>query len=365
MSPVRLPARWSSRPPRPTPAGAVIAAAQVGRGQRGLEQAIFGTGDPDRIAGIVGRFCVRWLGAAVERYEFFSTAVQSVHGLRLVDGRGVVVKVARRCAGDEAFLRAVQAVQAHLAAGGFPCPRPLLAPTALQDGIAVVEELQDRGVRADAHDRRTRRAMAGCLAEQVHLCRRFVGATALGPPLLATPPPDRLWPAPHDDRFDFAVRAAGAAWIDDLAAVARARVVDDAGGRLVVAHSDWRAEHVRFARREIVATYDWQSLAVGAEPALIGQIGHAFTIDLGIEQRRRRPTLGDYRGFVTDYESASGRRFTPEDRRTIDASWVYAIAYGARCEHADAAAGLPARTPDPAEDSFAALLAHHGPQLLR
>jgi hypothetical protein len=39
-------------------------------------------------------------------------------------------------------------------------------------------------------------------------------------------------------------------------------------GEIVVAHSDWRAEHLRFEDEKIVAVYDWQSLAVGREPAL-------------------------------------------------------------------------------------------------
>jgi hypothetical protein len=365
---VRLPMGWRVGAPRATPLGAAIGAAQARGTRRALEQGIFGTGDPNRIAAMVGGFCFRFLGAAVERYEFFSSSAQSVHGVRLTDGRGVVLKVARRCAGDESFLRAVQAVQQHLSASGFPCPRPLLEPTALRGGIAVAEELQDCGARADGHDPGTRRAMARRLAEQIRLSRGFADVPGLGPPLLATPPPEDLWPPPHDDRFDFGMSAGGAGWIDDLATEARARVVAGVAGvgdDAVVAHSDWRAEHVRLAGGEVVATYDWQSLALGAEPALVGQIAHAFTMDLGVEQARRRPTLGDYRGFVADYESARGRPFTREEHRTIDAAWVYALAYGARCELADAAADLPAGRPDPAEDSFAALLAHHGPELLR
>jgi hypothetical protein len=41
-------------------------------GRRLLEEEAFGTGDRDRIAMIVDRFCVRRLGAPIERYEFFS-----------------------------------------------------------------------------------------------------------------------------------------------------------------------------------------------------------------------------------------------------------------------------------------------------
>jgi len=158
-------------------------------------------------------------------------------------------------------------------------------------------------------------------------------------------------------------RAPGAEWIDELATAARDRL-SEAAGEVVVAHSDWRTEHVRFERREIVSTYDWQSLAVGTEPALIGQIGHTFTVDLGIEQRRRRPTLAGFSAFVADYESARCRSFTGAERKAIDAAWVYAIAYGARCEHSDLVLIWNLPKADIAQDSFTGLLARHGAQLL-
>jgi hypothetical protein len=175
-------------------------------------------------------------------------------------------------------------------------------------------------------------------------------------------PSDELWPEPHDRRFDFAATAGGAEWIDALAVAARERL--GAGcGEVVVAHSDWRAEHARF-EDEIVATYDWQSLAVGRETALLGSVGHAFTADWGVTQARRTPTIDEYRSFVADYEAARDGRFSRPERRTIDAAWVYATAYGARCEHSDAQLGFAWAQPDVTEDSYRGLLARHGAQLL-
>ena len=106
------------------------------------------------------RFCWRALGSSIERYEWFATSVMSVHGLRLGDGRRVVVKIRRRSLGQR-FLAAVQVVQAHLAAHRFPCPRPLLGPTAVEAGVAVVEELLVRGLRASGHDPQIRGACFG------------------------------------------------------------------------------------------------------------------------------------------------------------------------------------------------------------
>jgi hypothetical protein len=54
---------------------------------------VFGDPDPAGMAEALERFCDRELGAGVERAEFFEASVGSVHGLRLLDGRCVVVKV--------------------------------------------------------------------------------------------------------------------------------------------------------------------------------------------------------------------------------------------------------------------------------
>jgi hypothetical protein len=331
-------------------------------GPRQPEEDIFGSGDPEVIAAVVDRFCARSLGSGVERYEFFATSVLSVHGVRLLDGRRVVVKAARRSFGS-AFLAAAQTVQSHLAARGFPCPKPILGPAALERGIAVVEELLDRGARADAHDDAIRFEMAGTLARQIELARPFVSLDGLRASPHASPGVDEVWPEPHDARFDFQASAGGAEWIDRLARTARGRLAESTG-ETVVAHADWRAEHVRFDGGEIVATYDWQALAVGSEPALIGQIAHGFTTDWSIDQERRTPTLEEFRAFVGDYEAARGRRFSDAEREIVNAAWVYGTAYGARCEHSDLVLGLPWAS-DPDDDSYRGLLARHGRQLLR
>jgi hypothetical protein len=353
------------RGPRDAPLGALIAAAHARHGRRALDRDIFGTDDPGEIAAMVDRFCVRSLGAAIERYEFFATSVHSVHGLRLSDRRRVVVKVARQSSGAASFFNAVQSVQSHLVASGFPCPRPLLEASLLHGGIAVVEELVDRGSRANGHRPRIRRAMAAGLAEQIRLCRGFVDIGGLGPPMIAMAAPDQAPPSgAHDHIFDPSTHGRGAEWIDELAGAARDRLAANAGDELVVAHTDWRSEHVRFKRAKVIATYDWESLAIGSEPAILGHIAHTFTIDFGIEQKRRMPTLHDFRAFVADYERARGRRFTAAQQSTIDAAWVYAIAYNARCQHLDAAPTINPHKAYGHEDSFRGMLARYGEQLV-
>jgi hypothetical protein len=358
--PIRLPGTIR-RLPEP-PLGSVIAATHARAGRRDLDRDIFGTYEPGRIASIVDRFCVFSLGAGIERYRFFATSVHSVHGVELADGRRVVIKVARPSAGAEACFAAVQTVQFHLAASGFPCPRPVLEATEMHGGVAVVEQMLDRGAPANGHRPWIRREMAAVLAKQVDLCRGFVGLSGLGAPLVATPRAGQLWPGAQDHTFASAARARGTQWIDELAGAARATLAA-ADDDVVVAHSDWRSEHVRFKRAKIVATFDWESLAIGPEAAMLGQIAHTLTIDFGIKQKRRMPTLQDFRAFVDTYESARGRDFTPAQRKTIDAAWVYSTAYNARSQNAGESVPNPKRA-YAGEDSFRGMLARYGELLL-
>ncbi len=79
---------------------------------------VFEDPDPAQIAAALDAFCRRSLGASIERSELFQASVGSVHGLRLDDGRRVVIK-AHRPGTAAAFLTAMQRVQKTLAAEGF------------------------------------------------------------------------------------------------------------------------------------------------------------------------------------------------------------------------------------------------------
>ena len=343
-------------PPRP-PAGFDALA---------LERDVFATADPGRIAVIVDGFCRRRLGAGVAGYELFATSAGSVHGVRLDDGRRVVVKAFRREA-DVAHLAAVQHVKTALGDQGFPAPRPLAGPAPLARGVAIAEALLDDGAWADAHDPSARRAVAAGLADLVARARPLASVPGL---VAWTTAYDRLWRRPHDARFDFPATAAGAEWIDRLAA--RARRLLGAAGDPVVGHGDWRVEHLRFAADggALRAVYDWDSLAVGPEALFAGAAAHAFTADWSREGHRSIPTIDESLAFLDDYEAARGRPFTGSERRAARAALVAAMAYSARCGHSDRLTALGTRAPAvPATpvppDSCLSILARHGERLLR
>jgi hypothetical protein len=346
---------------------AVIAATYAHwEGYQGFnERDVFGTVEPAAIVKAVDAFCQAQLAACIDGYEFYATSVCGVHGVRLGDGRRIVVKV-HRAGADVEHLAAVQEVQRHLAAAGFPAPRPILGPTRLAGGVAVVEEMLDRGGWADAHEPRIRRLVAGALARQIELCKSLVDLPGLKSRALVT---RQLWRRPHDRRFDFAATAEGAEWIDRLAVEANRRLDEEGAGEAVVGHNDWRVEHLRFAGDGLSAVWDWDSLSVGAEPASVGSAAHAFVSDWGVDDLSCVPTLEEALAFIADYEAARGEPFGPDECGAAIASLVASMAYSARCEHSDAMTDMGTRPPRCAppflpRDGYLGFLAAHGPGLL-
>jgi Phosphotransferase enzyme family len=327
-----------------------------------LERDVFATTDAHLIAALVDRFCRERLGAGVERCDFFASSVGSVHGLRLADGRRVVVKAYRRDI-DIAHVTAMQRVQARLAADGFPAPCPMLAPTPLAHGIAIVEALLDRGQWVDAHEPTGRKAVAAGLAQLVARARSLGGAPGLTSWRDAY---DGLWRHPHDRRFDFSGTAHGAEWIDRLAAAAGRCLDENDAGDHVIGHGDWRVEHLRFADGELSAVYDWDSLSVGPEPVFAGSAAHAFTADWSIEGHACIPTVDESLAFLADYEAARGAPFSKRERRLARAGLVAAMAYSARCGHSDRLTACGTRPPRRPREPIPpdGILARHGARLL-
>jgi hypothetical protein len=241
------------------------------------------------------------------------------------------------------YLEAMQAVQRHLAAAGFPAPMPLAPPARLGRGVAVAETLLDRGAPPDGRDPVQRRGMAAGLAELVRLARPLTGLEGLRENIMAVAPGE-LWPTPHDGRFDFAATSAGAEWIDGIAIAAKA--IRDAApvGERVVGHTDWRAEHLRFERGRLTAVHDWDSLAVLPEAALAGSVAHMFTANW--ETGTPGPTFDEALAFVADYAAArEGGPFSAHEERSARAALVHTMAYTARCEHSDALTDFGRRVP--------------------
>jgi Ser/Thr protein kinase RdoA (MazF antagonist) len=319
------------------------------RGQT-VERLIFGTEDARAIGRAVDELCRSRLGASVDAELFRRTSVGTTVGVRLDDGRRVVVK-AHQPRQQAPYLAAAAEVQRRLASAGFPCPAPLLGPVPLGRGLATLEELVDEGDFRDTREPALRRSLARLLARLVRLTRPLGAPAALGE-TWSLWEADGLWPeTAHSPIFDFAATAAGAERIDDFGRKAKQRV-DDRGPPLVV-HTDWSGKHFRFdAGGAVTVVYDWDSLGLATEAKAVGIAAATYTSNYELRVDHA-PAPEEVAAFVDEYALARAEPLDPDERRTILAAAAYVVAYTARCEHA---LGLVA--------DFSRALARHGEDYL-
>ena len=274
--------------------------------------------------------CREALGVDARELVFRSTAVGDVFGVRVDDGRHVVVKLHQPREVPET-LAAVLAVQAHHRRAGFPCPEPLSGPVAV-DVYATIETMLLDGDPADTHDPRRRRLVA----EALPATSRSPANAGIRPALRRgwnAYPSDRLWPTEaHDPRLDLAGTAAGAEWIDAFAARVKPTATRPAPPAL--GHTDWSGKHFRFAEDRITAVYDWDSVRVASEPVIAGNAAFAFTANWDLPGVDPAAEPDEVSAFIDEYESARGTRLTRGEREQTIACGAYLMAYVARCEHA-------------------------------
>lgn len=326
-----------------------------------VELDCFGTDNAERIVEIVNEFCQSHLGSSLRGYLFYGASVGSTHGVQLEDGRDLVIKVRPPpetnpyLSLERTSLEGICRVMTWLADRGYPCPRPVLGPTPLAKGFATVEEFFEKGRRGNGFNPECRKIIASGFAELIRLLRSFEGEVSC---LRHFQRDEALYAQPHSKLFDFEKTAEGAEWIDAFAE--RARRAEAHGGEPVLGHADWRVEHLRFQDGRIVATYDWDSLAYCPETELVGISAHAFTADWTLEGVRRIPAADDIHAYIADYEEARGQPFSRRERGSVFATWVYCIAYGARCAHS-----LEPNKTDWEENTWPYLLRTEGKALLR
>lgn len=314
----------------------------------GIERAVFGQHDRGEIDRWVAAHVAARLGDQVTQVLFRSGRVSPVYGLLLRSGTAIVVKVHRPPAGVE-YLAAAIACQRRLADAGYPCPRPLDGPATTSGLTAVIETLLDEGEAGNAHDPSVRSAMARALHTQVQTLRDTADDQAHDSQLHAlrvgAPAWSRYehgsWPTPHDPIFDFSTTPPGWAWLDRLASQA-SQILSTTRHVDAVAHVDWICGNLRFDSHEVSASYDWDSLAAGPEPVLVGLSAGAFTA--GSTNGDQAPSPLEVRQFLQDYDRLRARPLTSSEQETAAAAATWVMAYNARCNLSLLAPGIP---PDP------------------
>ena len=111
---------------------------------------------------------------------------------------------------------------------------------------------------------------------------------------------------------------------------------------LSAAPASWlRVQNLAFTDNQMSAIYDWDSVALVPEPALVGSASVMHPIDWRLERPDPLPTLAQLDGFVADYEAVRGAPFSDHEHEVLAAGQRWIASYGARCQHSDLLGILP------------------------
>ena len=313
----------------------------------GAQQDILGATTVEQVRDWLANHVRDHLGSGIDAILFTDGVVGAVFGLRLSDGREVVLKALRPGANVQRLQTVVRA-QNTLAASGFGCARVVDGPSSTRGVVAIVEERLTCASTGSPHEATVGAAMAAALATQIDTLRAMDGVALVpGRPAWADWS-GGAWPVPHHPAFDFSAAVPGFEWVDE-AADAAAEILRAADGTpRVIGHTDWVWQNVCIVDGVFVAGYDWDSLAYAPEPTIVGLNAGAFT--QGSADPPDAPTAAEVTAFLDDYESC--RSFSPAERRTAEAAATWVRCYNARC-----ALDLPRHGLTPPAGSFIEMLA--------
>lgn len=271
------------------------------------------------------RWCRRWLDAEPTQVLFESGNLSSVIGLRLTDGREVVVKVrppTRR-------IQACVEVQRHLWVAGFPCPRPLARPAPLGALIATAEAYVPGGMQLEPGPEAAR-PFAEALVELVRLA----------PPVAALPTLDPspawvrwdhhepgTWPRPASTEANLNALPEPA-WLEAVARRARQRIRQSRRPP-VVGHADWESQNIRWLAGRLHVVHDWDSVAAQPEAVIAGAAAAVFPAS---GPAAVATTLEEAEAFLACYERARGRPWSDDERQVCWAAGLWVLAYNAKLE---------------------------------
>jgi Phosphotransferase enzyme family len=271
----------------------------------------------DRLAS----WCAEHLGSAVDVELMRTGHLAAVVGVRLRDGRDVVIKV-RPHSGR---LTQCVLVQQQVAAWEFPCPAPISGVLDL-DGCAATVEQYVPGGTPHPDTARAAEPFAVAFARLVELA-----PTAAAEALRPAPAWNRwnhdepgLWAAADDLTVNLN-RVSAPVWVDRAAASARARLQARAGP-VIVTHGDWYAANLRWAGDRLLVAHDWDSIIADTEAAAVGFAAAAYpAVGPGGEA-----TIPESEDFLDAYSKARGRILDRDEEECAWAAGVWLRAFDAK-----------------------------------
>jgi hypothetical protein len=277
--------------------------------------------DPGRLA----RWCMEHLGSPPADEIFTSGYLSAVIGLRLADGREVVVKVRP----DSPRIAACVEVQQRMFEAGYPCPRPLTGAASFGSDVATAEAYVPGGAMLPSADHAAP-AFAAAFARLIRLAPRPAEVSTLEPaPSWAawSHGGHGLWPFP--DELDVNLNeVAGAEWIDDAARRARDRLRADES-EAVIGHCDWLPGNLRWNGDALLVVHDWDSVTADSEAVLAGFAAALYSTVSADELA----AVEDTERFLVAYCQARGREFSVGELQRAWAAGVWTRAYDAKCQH--------------------------------
>jgi hypothetical protein len=265
------------------------------------------------------------LGSPPADELFRSGYLSAVVGLRLADGREVVVKV--RPASPR--IAACVEVQRRLFLAGYPCPRPLTGAACFGGDVATAEAYIPGGAVLPGAGHAAW-AFAEAFAWLIRLAPRPAEVSTLDPaPSWAAwnHAGAGLWPCPEDLDVNLN-EVAGPEWIDDAGRRARDRL--RAGeSAAVIGHCDWLASNLRWRGDELLVVHDWDSVTADSEAVLAGFAAALYSA-VGAGELA---TVEDTERFLVAYCHARGREFSADELQRSWAAGVWTRAYDAKYQY--------------------------------
>jgi hypothetical protein len=265
------------------------------------------------------RWCERWLSAKPIDVIFATGHLSEVVGLRLSDGREVVVKVrpnTRRIGG-------CVEVQRHLWESGFPCPMPLAGPAGFEGRTATAEEYVPGGAQLE-RDAESPSRFAELLWQLVDRCAHLAVNDRLNPP-----PPwvewdhnrAGVWPLGDDGERDLNAHPEPR-WLDEVGERTR-KILNAFASPPVIGHVDWESQNIRWRDGRPLVVHDWDSAASRPEATVAGAASAVFTrTDV-----QSSSSIDESERFLDAYQRARGRAFTPDELRVAWAAGLWVRAF--------------------------------------
>jgi len=252
-----------------------------------------------------------------------------VIGLRLADGRDVVIKIRA----GSTRLEATTEIQHRLHAEGFPCTDVIVGPVPFGDLVATAETYAPpRGSPPNSPPPVETAQLLVALIDAAPPANEFPALHPAPPWVGWDHPAAELWPWPDDLDIDMNQHP-GPEWVDDLGRRVRSRLAEVAV-ESVIGHIDWEAHNLDWEGDTPVLVHDWDSLAIRPEATIAGAAAATFpTNGRTIVAARADQTSA----FLDAY--SSHRNWTAADHEVAWCAGLWVLTYNAKKESLGGGAG--------------------------